>query len=1175
MKKKLFAVIIILLFSIENVAFNYVINAMSENVKIVSISAMTMADDANPNTPDGNPYFAVTFDKAITDKSFIFVNASRSFIEANGNFGKYNANDLDYIESSGAKSSILNKIILDGKSIAELMALEPNDWNRNLTIMMHANNNKLDFYFQNNGANDIDINFEHTIEFLSGFVSLNGNILNEGQIFKFLPSKNAWVRDFEVKNLSPVTQISGFNTFNIEFSKSAANSDVLFANTTNDNVNTMILINGKTLAQMQAETNNQRIVDVHWNGVNGDVNNKGLNFYFPQTNATQYNLKLDGTDTIKLSKGLISPNNYILTKDYEFTYKPSYNLWAKGTKNTTYTDTSIANITKITSSSGLKNFTINFDKAVTNKFMPHINGEFSWLRLANTALGNPYTEDDFNAIILNGVHQSIQTKIKFDGKTISQMMNDEPNLTITNTTVMTHYNENSLNVYFDEKGNNNFDINQNHTLEIASGFITPNNCIVENTTIYIYDWKLGFWYNSDSPPSNDFFKIEAINPINPINNLYPISIRFDKPTTDTTKTFDQNNYYLQNYILINNIPIKEIIEKSSIDQSVQIHWSPDYTGRQSLNIYLKEELESEFNVKFDGTDKIKFLSGFRCPNGYTLEKDAEYIYKPLSNIWATTVVEPNYTPINIVNVTSIKESSAGVYGFTINFDGEIVGKFMPHINADPSWLSAVNNNLGKPYTNEDLNYIIASGVQESILKNIKFDDKTIYELMQNETDVTQRPVTVMVNLSGKAMTISFQKKNEIKNSINHKLTIVDGLKLPSGKMISETKEFTYFEDIGGWFGNGRKVSEQAIDVESLKPITLINGLYAFQIKFDKSAADFEEQFVSGVGSLRNKLLINGKTIEYINENARDKDGKPVEKAVQAHWMDNSGDKYYVLHLFVKESVSNMGIKLDGKDTIEILDGFKTPKGQKIFERTVFRYDNKNAFWINGEMKADFEEMKAIFVSDFIKEGKNTSFYITFDKPITSIQFPHINASFAWLDAISKQTIPPFRYNTTMLNHLGKLEIQKRVLENIVFNGKTIEEYMKNETNINLLPVTVMVHYGNPDNDSMYISFSGEGKNKIEDTKQNFTLELKNGLRGTNLYETKNDQSFVYDYNLGKWESNSSTKTTVLVNEIPKNLSPILPSENYSIPIILAILGVILIAFFTVFLIIKRNKGGIK
>lgn len=112
---------------------------------------------------------------------------------------------------------------------------------------------------------------------------------------------------------------------------------------------------------------------------------------------------------------------------------------------------------------------------------------------------------------------------------------------------------------------------------------------------------------------------------------------------------------------------------------------------------------------------------------------------------------------------------------------------------------------------------------------------------------------------------------------------------------------------------------QQISVESLLNVVDLTTNYATQIRFSASAASSLSNALLSP-TVTDKVLINGRTIAEIN--AYQVGG------VEAYWKDNS-DGYFVLHLFIFKSLGSYGIQLNGYDSIKVLSGFTTAKGDVL------------------------------------------------------------------------------------------------------------------------------------------------------------------------------------------------------------------------------------------------------
>lgn len=157
----------------------------------------------------------------------------------------------------------------------------------------------------------------------------------------------------------------------------------------------------------------------------------------------------------------------------------------------------------------------------------------------------------------------------------------------------------------------------------------------------------------------------------------------------------------------------------------------------------------------------------------------------------------------------------------------------------------------------------------------------------------------------------------------------------------------------------------------------------------------------------------------------------------------------------------------------------------------------------------------------VKEGSgNVSFKLIFDKPIGT-PMEHMLASYEWLmvqRAAGNLTMPiaPRQYQLLQVNG-----IFESIKTHVIFNGKTIGEWFANDypTNAETAVMTLIGRGGdlygiefvfagmapNPANPSELIP----SKNAITTFDQDFTFEIKAGLRLPMLVKTTRDYKFIY------------------------------------------------------------------
>lgn len=164
-----------------------------EPLEVLSIS--NPIDYAN-----GNIMFNIVFNRAITYRCLEHLLAGDEWLLATSQAGglTYTAQELEMLSAMSVKESIGNYILFNGKSLAQMIAEEPNETLRPVTIQVHLGQvgmHTMTIFFNVEGANKIEnINSEMTFEFLPGMKTPLFNEIKEPFKFRYMPETGKFVR---------------------------------------------------------------------------------------------------------------------------------------------------------------------------------------------------------------------------------------------------------------------------------------------------------------------------------------------------------------------------------------------------------------------------------------------------------------------------------------------------------------------------------------------------------------------------------------------------------------------------------------------------------------------------------------------------------------------------------------------------------------------------------------------------------------------------------------------------------------------------------------------------------------------------------------------------------------------------------------------------------------------
>ncbi len=191
-------------------------------------------------------------------------------------------------------------------------------------------------------------------------------------------------------------------------------------------------------------------------------------------------------------------------------------------------------------------------------------------------------------------------------------------------------------------------------VELAEGITTPTNGELPQMAITPY------------PDNNDIIPdyialgtqrgeasgettVKSISPTQvPDGENYAFNVYFNENCAERTTVNQWNNLYIYDKVRINGKTITEIKAESVNSQgrhfadAIDLHWfndAKDPNGR--LSIYIKRDIINEWGFKFDDTDTLEFLAGFRTATNLELKESVKYRYITRFGVWQEVTDEEN------------------------------------------------------------------------------------------------------------------------------------------------------------------------------------------------------------------------------------------------------------------------------------------------------------------------------------------------------------------------------------------------------------------------------------------------------------------------------------------------------------------------------------------------------
>ena len=299
--------------------------------------------------------------------------------------------------------------------------------------------------------------------------------------------------------------------------------------------------------------------------------------------------------------------------------------------------------------------------------------------------------------------------------------------------------------------------------------------------------------------------------------------------------------------------------------------------------------------------------------------------------------------------------------------------------------------------------------------------------------------------------------------------------------------------------------------------------YVFELHFSKNVrGDGYENFadITGEDWIRNFFVINGKTIPELLA-AKDESGADIANAVKVMFLDKDVISVSVSAKIPQSAggVTDANGNVISKVTFSVLDGFTLPRGGTIAVGVDYKYEFGGWGKDIDLTQVEYHDIKVTSVSNpvSVDTDGNIAFKVYFDQAITDVQYRHINATVAWL-----QNSENIGYNASTIEFLLSYGFLQDCRTKILFNGKTVDEWMNMEADEDYRSMNVvMIHY---DKNELQIVFRTNSINEkdgtygqrtpyaidLSDPDPDWTITFLEGFTVPSMGKLAKDITFSYD-----------------------------------------------------------------
>jgi uncharacterized protein YkvS len=493
----------------------------------------------------GNQLYARTNNTNFTilTENDLFPLSVSSVTVANGDASNYvinvdfNKNIATTATEVSGNTNITNYIKINGKTLAELKDLSV------LTDCYVANwdaslNNRLQIRLKKaNIPQGVTYNnIGDVVEVENGLTSVLQGIIKNNQKF-IRKDATDFLQGLSIKGISMTTTETDYDIqLSMYLDIPGVDTTKAFQDT---DIANYIKINGNTIKSINTNavnTSGTALTTPIYGTVTDDGTgaNWEINMKIKINLGGDKGLKLDGTDTIEVSKTFAIAGVGDVVENETYRYNCYEKIWLKNETGIDYTDLGIVSVSDIQQVTGNKMFVVTFDRDIIYGSAPMLNAESAWLRaLSNSA--NPvlsYSDGELDSYITYGVQDSLRDKIKINGKTVWDLMISDNILNNKNVTIIESYGSdgpNALSISFNDTGTNAVDLTKSFDIEFLAGFVTPLGGKLSENYKFTYDPAKGAFSGSSG----------TIDISTPISNDYPTGLAtypFISISNDTNNT---------------------------------------------------------------------------------------------------------------------------------------------------------------------------------------------------------------------------------------------------------------------------------------------------------------------------------------------------------------------------------------------------------------------------------------------------------------------------------------------------------------------------------------------------------------------------------------------------------------------------------------------------------------
>lgn len=392
---------------------------------------------------------------------------------------------------------------------------------------------------------------------------------------------------------------------------------------------------------------------------------------------------------------------------------------------------------------------------------------------------------------------------------------------------------------------------------------------------YTYSQAYGAFYKTDEVPesTNEELKVKDVSPISTFKEdsgqtpgTQVFSISFWSDFCGMNSIFYLPSYEtLVDYVYLNGKSLRTIKETAvdkegnAFSDGVTIQMC-GYMGNSDkrLVVYLNGNLADEFLFQKVDTDTITLKKGLTSKCGQTLAEDVTFEY--YSGMWRKTLDTSSleYTDLQVTTISRLQSIGDTVNGkravtFFIYFDRPVSYERLLYVARNKENLLALKNSGALNVSEEKIYGIVDNHIGDYILDYIKYDGKTLRELLKGETTVAMQTWGLDIHYTGDTFytnaiqfTINAEASFLPVDNEKHTLEITAGFVSPLLGKTSKTYTFELQPDSSGWKNITGASTEQipelpksdyeepttdvgCVSTLNIMPITLVTLLFAVSV----------------------------------------------------------------------------------------------------------------------------------------------------------------------------------------------------------------------------------------------------------------------------------------------------------------------------------------------------------